>query len=92
MFSESRTENPESNNCFAPFFSRESRIDDREPRIENPEIENPSSIKDGTVIRVIKSVSDEVAEAVQNAINSGMGVKSGKTVTFPANARSQLKM
>ncbi|MEC8103684.1 MAG: LysM peptidoglycan-binding domain-containing protein, partial [Pseudomonadota bacterium] len=59
---------------------------------QNPEIENPSSIKDGTVIRVIKSVSDEVAEAVQNAINSGMGVKSGKTVTFPANARSQLKM
>ncbi|WP_303911049.1 LysM peptidoglycan-binding domain-containing protein [Thalassolituus maritimus] len=59
---------------------------------QNPEIESPSSIKNGTVIRVIKSVSDEVAQAIQNALDSGLGVKKGNTVTFPVDARSQLNM
>ena len=59
---------------------------------QNPEIESPSSIKNGTVIRVIKSVSDEVAQAIQNALDSGLGVKQGNTVTFPVDARSQLNM
>ena len=59
---------------------------------QNPEIESPSSIKNGTVIRVIKSVSDEVAQAIQNALDSGLGVKKGNTVTFPVDAKSQLNM
>jgi len=59
---------------------------------QNPEIESPSSIKDGTVIRVIKSVSDDVAQAIQQALDSGLGVKKGNTVTFPVDARSQLNM
>jgi nucleoid-associated protein YgaU len=59
---------------------------------QNHEIESPSSIKNGTVIRVIKSVSDDVAQAIQQALDSGLGVKKGNTVTFPVDARSQLNM
>ncbi|MEK9713527.1 MAG: LysM peptidoglycan-binding domain-containing protein, partial [Thalassolituus sp.] len=57
---------------------------------QNPDIENPSAIADGSVIKVIESVSDEVAQKLKAAFDSGLGVRDGNSVVFPAEFRQQL--
>ena len=59
---------------------------------QNPAIDNPSAIADGTVIKVITTVDEEKAAQIQALIDSGVGVKDGANIILPEQYRDQLEL
>ena len=59
---------------------------------QNPSIKDPSNISDGSLIKVVVKVSEEVADKIRAAIESGKGTSNGRGTVLPASLREQIDL